>query len=173
MKNWDLFIRTNHWLVTLLFFNNYFELNRFVLPDVDDLHLWAGYLLVLCVLARLVWAFIGPSNARLRQFFPSLHNLLRHVMLLKQGRWQQADKNHKSHNPLGALMVVFLWVLLLSCAITGYMQELDAFWGEAWLQDLHECLANITLAAVAIHITAVIVTQILCRNKLIQAMLWR
>lgn len=32
--------------------------------------------------------------------------------------------------------------LVLALGMTGWMQTLDAFWGEAWLQELHEIIAS-------------------------------
>ncbi len=168
MRHWDLFVRVNHWLVALLFFSNYF-----VIDDGREVHEWAGYFIAALVFGRLAWAFVGPKNARLSQFFPTTRTLLHHIQLLKQSKWQQAERRYKSHNPLGALMVIFLWVILLSCVATGYMQEMDAFWGIEWLQELHENLANVALTAITLHVSAVVATQKLSGEKQIQAMLWR
>ncbi len=173
MKNWDRFIRINHWLVALLFFFNYFEVNSLVDTNSDVLHQNAGYIIAALIGVRLLWALIGPINARLSQFFPTPQKIWAHLKLLKQHKWQQAEQTHNSHNPLGALMVLFLWSLLLACAATGYMQEMHTFWGEEWVQQLHELLATYTLAAVTVHVTAVLITQKLSGKKLVRAMLWR
>jgi len=48
---------------------------------------------------------------------------------------------------------------------------LDYFWGEAWLEDLHAVLADVTCAAVVIHVSAVLIMQRYFRTPLIVPMI--
>jgi hypothetical protein len=68
------------------------------------------------------------------------------------------------HNPLGAVAVVVLLALTSVTVWTG------AFGGEA-AEDLHEIVAWTLLAAVAIHIIAVVGMSLLERENLVRAMI--
>jgi cytochrome b len=158
---WDLFVRVFHWgLVSAV------ALNYFVLEDSKTLHEWVGYFAVVLVLARIVWGFIGSPHARFSDFFPTPSRVWRHVRELAAG---QADM-HWGHNPVGALMMLALIGLVLALGVTGWMQGLDAFWGDERLQDIHEMLANALIAMAGLHALAAIVMGRLERTRLIRAM---
>jgi cytochrome b len=158
---WDLFVRLFHWgLVSAV------ALNYFVLEDSKTLHEWVGYFAVVLVLARIVWGFVGSPHARFADFFPTPSRVWRHVRALAAG---QADR-HWGHNPLGALMMLALISLVLALGVTGWMQGLDAFWGNERLQDIHEVLANALIAMAGLHALAAIVMGRLDRTRLIRAM---
>ena len=60
--------------------------------------------------------------------------------------------------------------LVLLLGITGYMQGSDAFWGEEWVQDLHETLASTLIAFSGLHALAAIVMGRIERTTLVRAM---
>jgi len=158
---WDRFVRLFHWtLVSCVL------LNRFVVDGDADLHHWLGYLAVGLVVARIVWGFIGSRHARFADFFPTPRRIAQHV----RGLLTRRPAFHWGHNPLGALMILALMGLVLSIGVTGWMQGLDAYFGEEWLQDLHALLANSLLILVGLHVTAAIVMGWLERTRLIKAM---
>ena len=49
-------------------------------------------------------------------------------------------------------------------------QGLDAFWGEEWLQELHEGLASSLIALAGLHALAAIAMSHLERTNLVKAM---
>ena len=71
---------------------------------------------------------------------------------------------------VGALMMLALLALVLTLGVTGFMQSLDAFWGEEWLLELHELLASALIGLAALHVTAAIVMSRIERTNLIGAM---
>src|SRR5262245_46259280 len=75
------------------------------------------------------------------------------------------------HTPPGALMAFALWTLVLLVAVTGWMQDLDAFWGEEWLQRIHEVLAYTLAGFAVVHVAAAIVTSYLYRVNLVKSMI--
>jgi cytochrome b len=158
---WDRFVRVFHWtLVSTVL------LNQFVLEEGDPPHEWAGYLAAALVVARIVWGFIGSRHARFTDFFPTPSRLRRHVRAMRSGQPQ----HHWGHNPLGALMMFLLMGLVLALGVTGWMQGLDAFWGEEWLQELHETLADGLLLSAGLHAAAAIVMGRIERTRLVKAM---
>ena len=51
--------------------------------------------------------------------------------------------------------MILMMLCILSLGITGYMmQEIDYFWGEDWVEELHGWIANSLLALVIIHVFA-------------------
>ena len=59
---------------------------------------------------------------------------------------------------------------ILALGLTGWMQGLDAFWGEEWLQDLHEGLGEWLMPMVGLHAAAAIVMGRIERTRLVKAM---
>ena len=161
VKVWDPFVRLFHWsLVSCVL------LNQFVLEEGEAAHEWTGYLASALVLARVVWGFIGSRHARFADFFPTPARLARHFTALRQGQHPQ----YKGHNPLGALMMLALMAIVLALGLTGWMQTTDAYFGEEWLQELHEWLANGLLIAAGLHAAAAIVMGRIERVNLVRAM---
>ena len=158
---WDRFVRTFHWSLVLCVLSNYF-----LMDDGKVLHQWTGYLATTLVIMRIGWGFIGTKHARFSDFFPTPSRLIHHLKALKSG----TSDEHIGHNPLGALMMLSLIALVLSLGITGWMQTLDAYWGEEWLQDIHELLANTLITFAALHAFAAIVMGRIERTRLIKAM---
>ena len=61
------------------------------------------------------------------------------------------------HNPVGALMMLGLMAIVLALGTTGWMQTLDAYWGEEWLQNVHRLIGNILIGLATMHALAAIV----------------
>ena len=158
---WDHFVRLFHWtLVTCV------AVNYFVLDDGKTWHQWVGYLAVALVAARIVWGFIGSRYARFANFFPTPARLRRHIGQLRASR----PEMHWGHNPLGALMILALISVVLGLRVTGWMQTLDAYWGDELLQDVHDVLGNVLIGLATLHAVSALVMGRLERTRLIRAM---
>lgn len=159
---WDRFVRVFHWsLVSCV------VLNQFVLEAGETPHEWVGYTASALVLARIVWGFVGSRHARFTDFFPTPTRLAHHLHALRRGEHPQ----YVGHNPLGALMMLALMGLILALGVTGWMQTTDTWFGEEWLMELHEWLANVLLLAAGLHAAAAIVMGRLERVRLVRAMI--
>lgn len=158
---WDPFVRVFHWSLVACVL-----LNLFVVEEGENLHQWLGYAASVLVILRVGWGFVGPRHARFADFFPTPARVVRHVRTLVRGR----PEHTWGHNPLGALMVLGLMVMVLSLGLTGWMQTLDAFWGVDWVQDLHEGLAKGFMPMVGVHALAALVMGRIERTRLIKAM---
>lgn len=158
---WDRFVRLFHWsLVGCVL------INAFLLDDGETVHRWLGYTASALVLARIGWGFVGSTHARFADFFPTPARLKRHLQALRSDR----HEFQPGHNPVGALMIFALLSLVLGLGITGFLQTTEAFWGEEWLQDLHETLADLLIASTTLHALAAIVMGRIERTTLIKAM---
>jgi cytochrome b len=161
VKVWDPFVRIFHWSLVTCVLTNYF-----VLDDGEDWHQWIGYAASALVALRIVWGFIGTRHARFADFFPTPTRLRAHLAAVRAGQVEF----HPGHNPLGALMMLALMALVLALGVTGFLQTTDTFWGEEWLQDLHEVVASALMALAGLHATAAIVMGRIERTNLVAAM---
>ncbi len=189
---WDRFVRVGHWVLAAAFLVAYLTED-----DLLTIHVWAGYVALAIVLLRIGWGFIGPPNARFRDFLYSPHEAWRYLIDLARGR----AVRHLGHSPAGALMV---YALLLGVAATtisglvvyayeehagplaGFVTRHDTPVGsdsgdggtrreskdgaEDFWEELHEVLANLTLALVALHIGGVLLASVAHRENLVRAM---
>jgi cytochrome b len=158
---WDPFVRIFHWSLVACVLTNYF-----VLDDGEDWHQWIGYAASALVTLRTVWGFIGTRHARFADFFPTPARLRAHLAAMRSGQVEA----HPGHNPLGALMMLALMALVLGLGVSGFLQTTDAFWGEAWLQDLHAWLGSALIALAGLHGAAAIVMGRIERTNLVAAM---
>jgi cytochrome b len=162
VRVWDPFVRLFHWSLVSCVLANYF-----LVDDGETLHQLTGYLASMLVAARIVWGFVGSRHARFADFFPTPARVRRHLASLMSGR----QEFHAGHNPAGALMMLALITLVLALGVTGFMQTLDAFWGEEWLQDVHEMLGSTLIGLAGVHAAAAIVMSRVERTNLIGAMI--
>lgn len=161
VKVWDGFVRLFHWsLVGCVL------LNQFVLEEGKPPHQWVGYAAAALVVARVIWGFVGTRHARFSDFFPSRQRLRDHFRALLSGE----HPRYVGHSPIGALMMLALMGMVLALGVTGWMQGLDAFWGEEWLEELHEAVAEALLWAAGLHAGAAVVMSRLERVNLVRAM---
>jgi cytochrome b len=158
---WDPLVRLFHWSLVACVLANFL-----LLEEGDPPHRWAGYIASALVLIRIVWGFIGSPHARFASFFPTPSRLRQHLQQLRAGTLPHST----GHNPLGALMMLALMALVLSLGASGYLMRTDTFWGEEWLETLHEGLANTLMLAVGLHAAAAIVMGKLEKVNLVRAM---
>jgi len=159
---WDLPVRVFHWSTATLFLANFW-----LLEAGEDLHEWTGYAIGALLVLRVIWGFVGSANARFRHFWPTPTRLRAHAQQLRARRFDE----HEGHNPVGALMILLMIALLATVVISGWMQELDRFWGEDWVQNLHEYAADTLMVAVCIHVLGVLAMSRISSQNLVRAML--
>lgn len=159
---WDRFIRVFHWSLALSFL-----LNFWVLEAGDPPHEWVGYFIGVLLISRLIYGFIGSHYARFINFFPTPSRLKIHLKAMQQKNFDPSE----GHNPMGALMIFALLVNLVIVTLSGWMQTWDMFWGEDWVEEVHEISANLVMILVAIHVTAILIMQHITRIPLIKTML--
>ncbi len=174
---WDAFVRLFHWLlaasVTVALVSGF-------LLDASwiRLHLGAGTLAVILVVARIVWGFAGPTYARFAQFLPRPGALGAHLREQLAGA---PHRRHVGHNPLGALMVVALLLIVLLLGATGLAwlggglktgplaTFLPATQTGLW-SETHETLAAVILGLIALHLGGVVHESLRSRENLARAM---
>ena len=118
------------------------------------------------VVARIVWGFVGPEQARFAAFVPRPAYLLAYVRALTRGE----ERRHLGHNPLGALMILLFFVLLLGLGLTGWMQKTDRFFGVDWVEETHARLSDVLIVAMLVHVAGALVASVRHRENLVWAM---
>ena len=158
MRVWDPCVRVIHWSVATLVLVEL--LNE---AGANPWHRYLGYAAAALVVARLAWGLGDTGHARLSSMTRNAAGTMKYL--------KNPGEAHPAHTPPGALMAFVLWMLVLAAAATGWMQGLDSFWGEEWLQDLHEVLAYALAAFAAVHVTAALTTSRVLKVNLVKAMI--
>jgi len=127
---WEASVRWFHWINVLcvlgLIAVGVILINDRALGVSNDgkvllktVHVWIGYVFVLNLLWRLVWAFVGGTHSRWRELLPFgrgyVTALRRYVAALRAGEHPQ----YLGHNPLGRIAVALMLLLLTIMAATG------------------------------------------------------
>jgi cytochrome b len=172
---WDPLVRIFHWLLVAAFFTAYF-----VEPEDSSIHVLAGYTVLGLVILRLVWGFVGSQHARFSDFVYRPSIVLRDLGDVLRFR----AKRYLGHSPGGGVMVVALLIMLLATTVSGLMvYGADEQAGplasvmtgvseqaEDTLEEVHETLANVTLALVVLHVIGVAIASLSHRENLVRSM---
>jgi cytochrome b len=174
-KIWDVPTRIFHWLLVLSFAGAY--LTNWAGISWFKYHEWFGYSVLILVVFRIFWGFIGTWYARFANFVRSPIAAWRYTVNLLRGR----ETTTAGHNPLGALMVLFFLVTLLIQAGTGLFANDEIFNAGALygyvssetslqLTAIHKELFYWIFAATVLHVLAVLFHTFFKNENLISAM---
>jgi cytochrome b len=169
VKVWDFPTRLFHWAMVSLLASLWWT------ADIGEMqwHQVLAYVLMVLIVFRIVWGFVGSETSQFRQFFVSPKKVIDYTLTEPKPR-------SLGHNPLGGYMVVALLSLLLVQLTTGlfatdeiftegpliYLVSADT---ASWLTWLHKTNFNIILAFAAIHVLAVIV-HVIKGDNILKAM---
>lgn len=110
IKVWDIFVRVFHWVLGGAILGMYLTSEA-----SKGAHIRLGYFVIILVLARIVWGFVGPKHARFKDFLYGPVEILNYLKSLITGR----PNHYVGHNPAGGLMVVVMLIALLVITFTG------------------------------------------------------
>jgi len=171
---WDAPTRLFHWLVVLLVVAEYatWRLNWM------DWHARAGETLLGLLFFRLLWGHFGSDTARFSTFVASPRAGLRYLASF----FRREPDNQVGHNPAGGWMVLLLLGLLLAETISGLyvandvadvgpLTELVSAPIADAITALHQFLWDALLAAVSLHILAILVYALAKGQNLLGPML--
>jgi cytochrome b len=142
-------------------------------------HFWFGYHVLALILFRLVWGVLGGHWSRFVNFVPTPRGLIDYIQT-----WKTMQPNHHvSHNPLGAMSVVVMLLLLLGQVITGLLSDDEiatsgpwvAWAPNAWVSvatTYHGEIGKVLLIClVVVHVATVVYYKRIRNNDLISPML--
>lgn len=174
MRVWDLPTRLFHWLLVLLVPASYLTMKL----NLMDIHMALGLAMLALLLFRWTWGLIGSDTARFGRFLGNPIVALRHL-----GKIGTREPDAQiGHNPAGGWMVL-LMLLLLSiqvgaglCANDGGINEgpLAKYVGQTWsdrLSLVHALNFKLILAAIALHLVAIVVYTYVKKQNLVRPML--
>ena len=155
---WDLPLRIFHWSFALTILACWYTAEN--KEDYIELHLQLGFVAIGLLIFRILWGVVGPKHARFSQFVPSPRKLIAYL---------KSDKKNRStagHNPMGALMVILMILLISLQAISGLFINDDVFssgpyYGsiskdlEAIMSFLHHNTFDVMIGAIALHLAAI------------------
>ncbi len=169
---WDPFVRVFHWTVVVAFTVAYLTED-----DLLTVHVWAGYVVGALVVARIVWGFVGSLHARFSDFVYAPATAFSYVRELLRFR----GARYLGHSPGGGYMVIILLIFLAATVATGLVvyggdQQAGPLAGmftkdfSELFEEVHEVIANITLALIFFHVSAVVLASFVHRENLARAM---
>ena len=136
-------------------------------------HSWVGYSLVVAVITRLIWGFVGSRHALFRSFLKSPKDVIAYI----KGR----PFDGVGHNPLGGWSTILLLMLVLIQGASGLFSADDlafegpfAYWAgdlSPVLSEVHEVTWLLLQIAVLTHLLAIAYYVLLKRQPLVSAML--
>ncbi|MBC7983539.1 MAG: cytochrome b/b6 domain-containing protein [Candidatus Obscuribacterales bacterium] len=172
VRIWDIPTRLVHWLlVALVVFSWWSAENHYM-----EYHRYSGYVMLGALLFRVYWGLVGSSTARFSYFVRG-----------PQTTWQylrsKSAASSIGHNPLGALSVITLLVLLLGQIALGLfavdidgiesgpLSYLVSFETGRVVAELHEWSFNGLLVFITLHVAAVLFYLLIKHNNLIGPMI--
>ncbi len=186
-KIWDWPTRLVHWLLVALVAFSWWSAENHEM----EYHRYSGYALLGVVVFRVYWGFVGSATARFTQFVKGPRAVFSYLRSLRASRFDSEPSAYSpqptafriGHNPLGALSVLALLVLLLTqvglglFAVdidgieSGPLSHLVSFETGRILASRHEAVFNILLAFIVLHVAAILFYLIVKRDNLIRPMI--
>ena len=174
VRIWDLPTRIFHWVLVVLVVVCYLsgDNGRF------DIHIPAGQALLVLVVARVLWGFVGSEPSRFRAFVRPIGEIAAYVRTLGK----RAPGHHPGHNPLGGLSVVaLLAVLLLQAGLGIFAVDVDglhegplsflvSYDAAREAAELHGDVVDVLLALVGLHLAAILFYRVFKRERLVKPM---
>ncbi|MES1263046.1 MAG: cytochrome b/b6 domain-containing protein [Peristeroidobacter soli] len=155
VRVWDIPTRLTHWLIVVLVALSWWTAETGRL----EWHRWGGYTLLGLVIFRTYWGLVGSSTSKFAGFVRGP----RAVASYLKGSWVATA----GHNPLGALSVVALLLLLLAQIVLGlFAVDIDgiesgplslyvSFEAGRVAAHWHCDVFNVLLGLIALHLVAV------------------
>lgn len=127
---WDRTVRIFHWVTVLcilllttfgllLMFSDFFHLTDDGKVVIKTLHVYVGYVFVIALIWRLVWAFIGSRFARWRAILPVGKVYAAQFKAEAAGRQINRPVRFLGHSPIARIMITALLLSMSVQAVTG------------------------------------------------------
>ncbi len=174
IRVWDAPTRLFHWLVVALVAAAYatWRLNWMIW------HARIGEALLALLIFRLLWGFFGSETARFSRFLVSPGRGAQYLA----GALRREHDHQVGHNPIGGWMVLILLFLLLGETLTGLyvandiadvgpLTEMTPAAVADAIDALHTILWDALLAAIALHLLAILFYAVAKGQNLVRPMI--
>ncbi len=173
---WDFPTRAFHWSLVILI--GWEWASSHLGGNWMTYHMWGGYIVLMLIIFRVMWGFIGSTTARFSSFLASPKRTWRYLMTLR-GHQHHANPGH---NPLGGWAVVAFLLALAIQAGTGLFATDDILNAGPlnalvrnrtadFLTLVHKVNFDILLGLIAVHIVAIALHQVLGGKNLLTPMI--
>jgi cytochrome b len=175
VKLWDLPVRLVHWSFVALLPALWWTAEN----GKIETHIQLGMVMLILVLFRILWGLFGSSTARFAHFVRGPIGVGRYM----RGLFGKDGEPIVGHNPLGALSVVAL-ILLLGAQVVfglfasdtdglyyGPLNSLVGYDAAEKLTEWHELGFNVILAVVVLHVAAIAFYFAVKRDNLVGPMI--
>jgi cytochrome b len=109
---WDLFVRIFHWSLVAGVIIQLVTAEAF-----NSVHVKVGILIVVLLVLRIIWGFVGSIHARFADFSYSPKEVITYLKGLLKGR----PEHYIGHNPAGGVMVFAMLFVLALTTVTGLL----------------------------------------------------
>jgi cytochrome b len=182
VRAWDLPTRVFHWSLVLLMLCSWatFQYSEVIGDHRLVWHKRSGYAVLILVVWRLIWGFVGSSTSRFSGFIRGPGAALAYARDLVAGR----SRHFLGHNPLGALMVLVLLALVGAQAAMGLftVEHNDLTAGPLYRlvdEETQKLLSRwhrravywFLIPAIVLHVTANVLYGLAKKDPLIRAMI--
>ncbi|WP_186644123.1 cytochrome b/b6 domain-containing protein [Fluviispira vulneris] len=185
---YDPFLRILHWVNALSIFSLMLTiwLKNFLKPYDNwkeilyRYHILIGYVLIIGVILRIIWGFIGPEHA----LFKNMINWKAYLKLLSTRKYDASE--NWGHDKYAGFSYICLFILMLYQAYSGlylaaqkyemsffhYFVEYSAIKTPfaKLLSKIHEVVFYLTMVFTAVHIIMLRIHEIKAKSPLTQAM---
>ena len=172
IRVWDLPIRLFHWFLVVFITGSFVSIN--LGDEFIQWHAYFGYSILVLLVFRIVWGFVGSTHARFTSFFPTKKAILDYL--------SGSSPRVLGHNPIGAISVFALLFALSIQVITGlFVDDEVSFKGplekyvpssiSSFLSQIHEGNQVVILTLITIHIAAIIFYKKFKAEDLIKPMI--
>ena len=161
IRVWDALVRLLHWTLAPAVLLAYATGEH-----AGSFHERVGYVALAAAALRVAWGFVGSARARFTDFVPRPALLARYSRDVLAGR----EPRYVGHNPLGGAWIVAMLALVLAAGGTGWALAVLGEHGHRALEHWHEGLANVLLAAAAVHVAGVAWESLRHGENLVRAM---
>ena len=171
---WDWTIRLFHWTLAGLVAALWWTAEE----NMMDWHQRAGLAVLGLLVFRIYWGVFGSRTAKFNQFIKGPRAILAYLGKLTQRPYKPAF----GHNPVGALSVMALLVLLITQVVFGlFAVDVDGiesgplarfvdFDRGRWFAEMHELTFNILMVFIILHLLAVAVYAVVLKTNLVRPM---
>jgi cytochrome b len=172
IRVWDLPIRLFHWLLVVCIAGSFLTIN--LGDEFIQWHAYFGYSILILLIFRVIWGFIGSTHARFASFLPTKKAIFEYL--------SGSSPRVLGHNPIGAISVFALLFVLSIQVFTGlFVDDEVSFQGplamyvsgsiSSFLSEIHEGNQVVILTLIAIHVAAIIFYKKFKREDLIKPMI--
>lgn len=110
VKVWDYFVRFFHWALVVGVI-----CQLATAEDFKGVHAKIGYAIIVLLILRIIWGFVGSGYARFTNFIYPPADIFAYLKSLVKGN----AKHYTGHNPAGGAMVCALLLFLTLTALAG------------------------------------------------------